>query len=76
MLADMDCDADGTINMDEWIKGGMNNIPFLVLLGLDVVSCHCCHFIFCYCYYSFHILLLLLFISYFVTRILLMMIGH
>ena len=38
MLVDMDCDADGTINMDEWIKGGMNNIPFLVLLGLDVVS--------------------------------------
>ena len=36
MLADMDCDADGTISMDEWVKGGMNNIPFLVLLGLDV----------------------------------------
>ncbi|XP_065666268.1 diacylglycerol kinase beta isoform X4 [Hydra vulgaris] len=36
MLADMDCDADGQISIEEFIKGGMNNIPFLVLLGMDV----------------------------------------
>ncbi|XP_057293512.1 diacylglycerol kinase beta-like isoform X1 [Hydractinia symbiolongicarpus] len=36
MLAEMDFDADGQISMEEWVKGGMNNIPFLVLLGMDV----------------------------------------
>ena len=38
MLADMDCDSDGQISLEEWVKGGMNNIPFLVLMGMEIVS--------------------------------------
>ena len=37
MLAELDFDSDGQISLDEWLKGGMNNIPLQVLLGMDVV---------------------------------------
>ena len=47
MLADMDCDSDGQISLEEWVKGGMNNIPFLVLMGMEIVS-PCLLFFFSY----------------------------
>ena len=37
MLQDLDCNNDGKISLDEWIKGGSSNIPLLVLLGIDTV---------------------------------------